>query len=110
MVLIIEVSLEDLILYFSHVVLLKCVSLKVFYFFLKLALHTDVFIHFNKVEEDRSLCLLGFFFPLHNLKWCRLGYVNQMSKVEYVKYKEKLYKSQYKIMTFGNCKMYCIYM
>lgn len=31
-----------------------------------------------------------------------------MSKVGYVKYKEKLYKSQYKIMKFWNCKMYCI--
>lgn len=69
-------------LYFLCVVLLKCVSLKVFYFFLKLALYTNVFNHFNKVEGDRSLCLLGFggFFFLHNLKWCRSGYVNQVSK------------------------------
>lgn len=34
----------------------------------------------------------------------------KLAKVEYVKNKEKLYKSQYKIMKFGNCKMYCIYM
>lgn len=75
-------SLEDLILYFLCVVLIKGVSLKVFYFFLKLAVHTNVFNHFNKVKGDRSLCLLsilGVFF-LHNLKWCRLEYVNQVSK------------------------------
>lgn len=46
----------------------------------------------------------------HILKRCRLGYFNQVSKMGNVKYKEKLYKSQYKIMKFGNCKMYCIYM
>lgn len=61
-----EMSLEDLILYFLYVVLLKCVSLKSLLIFLKLALYTNVFIHFHKAGGDRPFCLLGFC-VFHNL-------------------------------------------
>lgn len=61
------------------------------------------FISIKWKEIGHCACFLKKNFC--NLKWCRLGYVNQVTKVGYVKYKEKLYKSQYEIMTFGNCKM-----
>lgn len=72
------------------------------------------FIFIKQEEIGHCSC---FCFPptptpalFHILKRCRLGYFNQASKTGNVKYKEKLSKSQYKIMKFGNCKMYCIYM
>lgn len=61
-------------------------------------------------QEEVGHCACCLFRPPPPMKWHRLGYVNQVSKVGYVKCKEKLYKSQYKIMKFWNCKMYCIYM
>lgn len=68
------------------------------------------FIFIKWEEIGHCACFCCFLLNLHNLKQCRLGYINQVSKMGYVKYKEKLYKSQYKITKFGNCKIYCIYM